>query len=64
MDFRSYVDLYHVLREEKEYEGLLRTAVYLLISRCLTDPEVSEEEAEALSEYAAMDLGKLERTIH
>lgn len=64
MDFRSYVELYHILKAEKEYDDLLRTAVYLLISRCLSDPEISEEEAEALSEYAALDLGKLERTIH
>ena len=38
--------------------------MYLLMSRCSEDDTVSEEEFMAFAEYAAINLGTTEGTIH
>lgn len=64
MPLIDYMELFEMIKEEQDVEGLRRKATYLLMSRCQEDETVSEEEFLAFAEYAAINLGTIEETIH
>lgn len=64
MPLMDYMELYELIRNDDDLESLRKKSVYLLMSRCADDETVSEEEFMAFAEYAAINLGTTEGTIH
>ena len=58
------MELYELIKNDDDIESLRKKSVYLLMSRCSEDDTVSEEEFMAFDEYAAINLGTAEGTIH
>jgi hypothetical protein len=64
MPLLDYMELFEMIQQDSDVEGLRRKATYLLMSKCQEDETVSEEEFMAFAEYAAINLGTIEETIH
>jgi hypothetical protein len=64
MPLLDYMELFEMIQQDTDVEGLRRKATYLLMSKCQEDETVSEEEFMAFAEYAAINLGTIEETIH
>ena len=64
MPLLDYMELFEMIQQDNDVEGLRRKATYLLMSKCQEDETVSEEEFMAFAEYAAINLGTIEETIH
>ncbi len=64
MPLMDYMELFEMIQQDSDVEGLRRKATYLLMSKCQEDETVSEEEFMAFAEYAAINLGTTEGTIH
>jgi hypothetical protein len=64
MPLMDYMELFEMIKQEQDVEGLRRKATYLLMSKCQEDETVSEEEFLAFAEYAAINLGTTEGMIH
>ena len=64
MPLMDYMELFEMIQQDSDVEGLRRKATYLLMSKCQEDETVSEEEFMAFAEYAAINLGTIEETIH
>ena len=64
MPLLDYMELFEMIQQDYDVEGLRRKATYLLMSKCQEDETVSEEEFMAFAEYAAINLGTIEETIH
>lgn len=60
----DYIEVYDLLSEEQDIEKLRNMAKYLLVGRALNDPEISEDQAIALAEYAMIQFDEEEVTIH
>jgi hypothetical protein len=60
----DYMELYELIKNDDDIESLRKKSVYLLMSRCSEDDTVSQEEFMAFAEYAAINLGTTEGTIH
>ena len=60
----NYLAVYDMIDKEDDLEKLKNMAKYLLVGRALNDPEISEEEAVALAEYAVIQFDEEEVTIH
>jgi len=65
MSLMEYIDMYDLISEEDDVKKLKHMAKYLLVGRALNDPNMSQQEAIALAEYATVDLGMAEEfTLH
>ena len=64
MPLADYMELYELIKNDYDIESLRKKSVYLLMSRCSEDDTVSQEEFMAFAEYAAINLGTTEGTIH
>lgn len=64
MPLADYMELYELIKNDDDIESLRKKSVYLLMSRCSEDDTISEEEFMAFAEYAAINLGTAEGTIH
>ena len=65
MSVKDYIEVYDSLENVDDIEELKASFKHILVACALNDPEVSEDEAMALAEYASVDLGLVEEfTIH
>jgi predicted nucleotidyltransferase len=64
MNMEDYIELYEMIQDEDDIDMLQKMAVYLLVNKMVEDKNVSEEEVQAFIEYAAINIGTLEETIH
>lgn len=63
MSLVDYIDMYDLISEEDDVNKLKQMAKYLLVGRALNDPNMSQQEAIALAEYATVDLGMAEEMV-
>lgn len=64
MNMEDYIELYEMIQDEDDVDMLQKMAVYLLVNKMVEDKNISEEEVQAFVEYAAINMGTLEETIH
>ena len=60
----EYMDLYEIIQNEDDIDLLRYKTVYLLVCLMTVDENLSEEEVEAFVQFAGIDMGLIEETIH
>jgi hypothetical protein len=64
MHILNYLELCRLLEDERDLESLRQNSLYLLVDRCLEDPQTSKLEAETFAEYVYMSVKGNERLLH
>ena len=60
----EYIAVYDIIDQEDDLDKLKNMAKYLLVGRAMNDPDLSEDHAIALAEYAVTEFDEEEVTIH